>query len=175
MAIIAENRRVKKRSDHLEKSTRPGPSPAVGREGNGDDFQARVSDFRFLKVEFLQRRSRMAQKIRAAIFTRRGYAQKKGTGTSRPGEFLGDSDKSLGASPLFGQSHPEDYSFEPRYSRGYRATNSLRSQPSPMPSKWPKTQSPLSERTVNSAPSLRAGRRPARNLCRSPCGRSFRP
>ena len=37
----------------------------------------------------------------------------------------------------------------------HRAVCSRRSQPSPMPSKWPKIQSPFSERTVNSAPSLR--------------------
>jgi hypothetical protein len=36
----------------------------------------------------------------------------------------------------------------------HRTVCSRRSQPSPMPSKWPKIQSPLSESTVNSAPSL---------------------
>ncbi len=36
----------------------------------------------------------------------------------------------------------------------HRTVCSRRSQPSPAPSKWPKIQSPYSERTVNSAPSL---------------------
>ena len=37
----------------------------------------------------------------------------------------------------------------------HSTTCSRRSQPSPMPSKWPKIQSPFSERTVNSAPSFK--------------------
>ena len=37
----------------------------------------------------------------------------------------------------------------------HRTVSSRRSQPSPMPSKWPKIQSPFSKRTVNSAPSLK--------------------
>lgn len=48
-----------------------------------------------------------------------------------------------------GDETPESSSFV----INHRATNSLRTQPSPMDSKWPKVQSGVSERIWNSAPS----------------------